>query len=249
MKNLINQKLLEDVLAILEDIKKKIASSSNSDNNDGNSDDTFSQLERTLTKISEESKVDKTLLGREKETVEIKKDDFEKILKELFEITRKTFLDEKEKKQRYQAELKETMQELDELKQEFLSTESKYQAFQIEKTQFDQIVKQKVAEKTQDNLNQIRLLNSELGKHYEEKKRLQEDIATYDRAIKGYIAKKETRKYKNQEYTIKVYLTEIIEDLKKGISEEKAIDKVMKEKINEQTKKIDYELELDDWTR
>ena len=141
------------------------------------------------------------------------------------------------------------MQELDDVKQEFLSTESKYQAFQIEKTQFDQIIRQKVEEKTKDNLEKIRLLNSELGKNYEEKKRLQEDIATYDQAIKGYIAKKETRKHRNQEFTVKVYLTEIIEDLKHGITEEKAIEKIVKQKIEEQTKRIDNELEIDDWSR
>lgn len=248
MKNLFNENLLKGVLTNLEELKKKLASS-NSANNDGNSDDTFSQLERTLTQISEEIKVDKTLLGKEKETVEIKKDDFEKILTETLEIIEKIFLIEKEKKQKYQEELEKAKQKLESTKQELLNNERKYQTFQIEKTQFDQIIRQKVEEKTKDNLEKIRLLNSELGKHYEEKKRLQEDIATYDQAIKGYIAKKETRKYKNQEYTIKVYLTEIIEDLKKGISEEKAIDKVMKEKINEQTKKIDYELEMDDWTR
>ena len=245
MKNLFNENLLKDVLANLEELKKKLASSS-SESNDGNSDDTFYQLERELTKVIEEIQVDKTLLGKEKETVEVKKDDFEKILKETLEII---FLTEKERKQKYQEELEKAKQKLESTKQELLNNERKYQTFQIEKTQFDQMVRQKIEEQTQDNLQKIRLLNSELAKNYESNKQLQEELATYDKAIKGYIAKKETRKHRNQEYTVKVYLTEIIEDLKHGITEEKAIEKIVKQKIEEQTKRIDNELEIDDWTR
>lgn len=116
MSKFTNENLLKEMLGSLEEIKKKLTS--NNDSSDDGSDDSFSEIERVITKVQEEVKPDTNLLGKEKDSLEIKQETFIDILEKLLELLQALQSKEKEERKRSQSYINELENKIAELEKE-----------------------------------------------------------------------------------------------------------------------------------
>lgn len=150
---LINQSTLNDMLGHLEEVKKKLANNneSDSDNNDSTADD----MQRILQRDLEEIQPEKNILGNDKDTIEIKKDDFENLIIEILEVNRLLIEKEKEEKkkeiEKYNNALKDTQNDLREKQEYIRQIENDKEWIVAEKKEI--IYKKKRLDKAKDEIN------------------------------------------------------------------------------------------------